>query len=145
MPPRTLHSAPESAPGTDLDAVFAALADPTRRAIVAQLAKGERSVNELALPHRISGPAVTKHLKVLQGAGLIARSKRAQQRPCRLIPSPLKEATDWMEQYRLLWEARLDRLDDYLMELQGKTKRKKRGQEQCNSATVNNTAIEPKI
>jgi DNA-binding transcriptional ArsR family regulator len=103
-----------------LDAVFAALADPTRRAIVAQLARGEASVKELALPRRISGPAVTKHLKVLEQAGLVARSRRAQQRPCRLVPRPLKEATDWMEQYRTLWEERLDRLDDYLMELQGK-------------------------
>ena len=110
-------------PNPGLDAVFAALADPTRRAIVARLAQGETSVKELARPFKISGPAVTKHLKVLQGAGLIARSKRAQQRPCRLVPKPLKEATDWMEQYRALWEARLDRLEDYLMELQGKTKR----------------------
>jgi DNA-binding transcriptional ArsR family regulator len=109
--------------GSDLDAVFAALADPTRRAIVAQLAKGEVSVKDLALPHRMSGPAVTKHLKVLQNAGLISRSKRAQQRPCRLVPKPLKEATDWMEQYRALWEQRLDRLEDYLMELQGKPKK----------------------
>ncbi len=112
-------------PPEQLDAVFAALADPTRRAIVAQLAKGEVSVKELALPHRISGPAVTKHLKVLQKAGLVARSKRAQQRPCRLMPKPLKEATDWMEQYRKLWEERLDRLEDYLMELQGKGKKAK--------------------
>jgi DNA-binding transcriptional ArsR family regulator len=110
----------------DLDAVFSALADPTRRAIVARLAQGETSVKELAKPFKISGPAVTKHLKVLQGAGLIARSKRAQQRPCRLMPKPLKEATDWMEQYRALWEARLDRLEDYLMELQGKPARHKR-------------------
>jgi DNA-binding transcriptional ArsR family regulator len=109
-----------SLPPDHLDAVFSALADPTRRAIVAQLAQGEISVKELSLPHRISGPAVTKHLKVLQNAGLVARSKRAQQRPCRLMPKPLKEATDWMEQYRALWEARLDRLEDYLMELQGK-------------------------
>lgn len=116
---------PTAASGIDLDAVFAALADPTRRAIVAQLAKGETSVKDLALPHRISGPAITKHLKVLQGAGLIARSKRAQLRPCRLVPQPLKEATHWMEQYRKLWEDRLDRLDDYLMELQGKPKKKK--------------------
>lgn len=107
-------------PPARLDAVFAALADPTRRAIVAQLAQGEASVKELSLPRRISGPAVTKHLKVLQKAGLVARSKRAQQRPCRLVPKPLKEATDWMEQYRKLWEERLDRLEDYLMELQGK-------------------------
>jgi|SRR5690606_16722177 len=107
-----------------LDLVFAALADPTRRAIVARLAKGETSVKDLGLSHRISGPAVTKHLKVLQNAGLIARSKRAQQRPCRLVPKPLKEATDWMEQYRVLWEQRLDRLEEYLMELQGKKKKK---------------------
>lgn len=113
---------PPSTP-SQLDAVFSALADPTRRAIVARLAKGETSVGELARPFKISGPAVTKHLKVLQGAGLIARSKRAQQRPCRLVPAPLKEATDWMEQYRALWEARLDRLEDYLMELQGKPRK----------------------
>lgn len=103
-----------------LDATFSALADPTRRAILARLAKGETSVKELSLPFKISAPAVTKHLKVLQGAGLIARSKRAQQRPCRLVPKPLKEATDWMETYRKLWEERLDRLEDYLLELQGK-------------------------
>lgn len=103
-----------------LDATFAALADPTRRAILARLAKGETSVKELSKPFAISPPAVTKHLKVLQSAGLIARSKRAQQRPCRLQPGPLQEATDWMEQYRQLWEERLDRLEDYLLELQGK-------------------------
>lgn len=80
-------------------------------------------MNELALPRRMSGPAVTKHLKVLQKAGLISRGKRAQQRPCRLEPEPLKEATDWMEQYRRMWEARLDRLEDYLAELQGKPKK----------------------
>jgi DNA-binding transcriptional ArsR family regulator len=105
---------------TQLDAVFSALADPTRRAIVARLAKGETSVKELSRPFKMSAPAVTKHLKVLQNAGLIARSQRAQQRPCRLVPKPLKEATDWMEQYRKLWEERLDRLEDYLKELQGK-------------------------
>jgi DNA-binding transcriptional ArsR family regulator len=77
-------------------------------------------VNELSLPRPLSGPAVTKHLKVLQRAGLITRSRRAQQRPCRLEAQPLKQATDWMEQYRALWEQRLDRLEDYLMELQGK-------------------------
>jgi DNA-binding transcriptional ArsR family regulator len=103
-----------------LDAVFSALADPTRRAIVARLAQGETSVKELAKPFKISGPAVTKHLKVLQNAGLIARSRRAQQRPCRLVPRPLQEANYWVEQYRKLWENRLDRLEDYLMELQGK-------------------------
>jgi DNA-binding transcriptional ArsR family regulator len=110
---------------SQLDAVFAALADPTRRAIVARLAQGETSVGELAKPFKISGPAVTKHLKVLQSAGLIARSKRAQQRPCRLVPGPLKEANHWVEQYRMLWEQRLDRLEDYLMELQGKAPKHK--------------------
>lgn len=114
-----MPSARHPAPRPDqLDAVFAALADPTRRAIVAQLAKGELSVKELDLPHRISAPAVTKHLKVLQKAGLIARSRRAQQRPCRLLARPLREANDWMEQYRTLWEERLDRLGDYVRELQ---------------------------
>ena len=107
-----------------LDAVFAALSDPTRRAIVARLAKGELSVNELAKPFKISGPAVTKHLKVLEGAGLIERSRRAQQRPCRLTPEPLKEAGHWVEQYRRLWEDRFDRLEHYLMELQDKEKKR---------------------
>lgn len=107
-------------PQATLDTTFAALADPTRRAILARLAKGETNVGELAKPFKISAPAVTKHLKVLQSAGLIARSRRAQQRPCRLVPQRLKEATDWMEQYRAMWEQRLDRLEDYLKELQGK-------------------------
>ena len=108
-----------------LDAVFSALADPTRRAIVARLARGETSVKELSLPFKISGPAVTKHLKVLQGAGLILRSRRAQQRPCRLLPGPLQEANEWVEQYRRLWEERFDRLENYLMDLQGKPRKHK--------------------
>ena len=108
----------------DLDAVFAALADPTRRAIVARLAKGELPVNELAKPFRISGPAVTKHLKVLEKAGLIARSKRAQLRPCRLVPEPLKEVDLWVERYRQLWEQRFDRLEHYLNDLQDLQKTK---------------------
>jgi DNA-binding transcriptional ArsR family regulator len=112
-----------TATSNQLDAVFSALADPTRRAILARLAKGETSVKDLSRPFQISGPAVTKHLKVLQSAGLIARSRRAQQRPCRIVPKPLKEATDWMETYRKLWEERLDRLEDYLLELQGKDKK----------------------
>ena len=114
---------PPAFDGAQLDAVFSALADPTRRAIVARLAQGETSVKELAKPFKISGPAVTKHLKVLQSAGLIARSKRAQQRPCRLIPQPLQEANHWVEQYRRLWENRLDRLEDYLMLLQDKPRK----------------------
>src|SRR4051812_44033599 len=93
-----------------LDATFSALADPTRRAILARLATGEASVLELAEPFEISLPAVSKHLKVLERAGLIARSRDAQWRPCRLEPKRLKEVSDWVEQYRQLWEARFDRL-----------------------------------
>jgi DNA-binding transcriptional ArsR family regulator len=103
-----------------LDRTFAALADPTRRAIVARLADGEASVTELAAPFDMSLPAVSKHLKVLERAGLITRGRRAQWRPCRLEPEALKDASDWLEEYRRLWEERLGRLDDYLRELQGK-------------------------
>ncbi len=103
-----------------LDRTFAALADPTRRAIVARLADGEASVTELAAPFDMSLPAVSKHLKVLERAGLITRGRRAQWRPCRLEPEALKEASDWLEEYRRLWEERLGRLDDYLRGLQGK-------------------------
>jgi DNA-binding transcriptional ArsR family regulator len=103
-----------------LDRTFAALADPTRRAIVARLADGEAGVTELAAPFDMSLPAVSKHLKVLERAGLITRGRRAQWRPCRLEPEALKEASDWLEEYRRLWEERLDRLDVYLRELQGK-------------------------
>ena len=103
-----------------LDRTFAALADPTRRAIVARLADGEANVTELAGPFDMSLPAVSKHLKVLERAGLITRGRRAQSRPCRLEPIALKEASDWLEEYRRLWEERLDRLDEYLRELQGK-------------------------
>ena|SRR5579871_2586726 len=101
-----------------LSATFAALADPTRRAILARLASGETSVNELAAPFEISKPAVTKHLKVLEKAGLISRGRHAQWRPCRLKASPLKDVSNWVEQYRRHWEERLDRLDEYLKELQ---------------------------
>ncbi|MGZ4149315.1 MAG: ArsR/SmtB family transcription factor [Actinomycetota bacterium] len=97
-----------------LDRTFAALADPTRRAILERLAKGETSVNELAQPFHMSLPAVSKHLKVLERAGLISRSRRAQVRPARLEPAALKEASDWLEEYRELWEGRMDRLDAYL-------------------------------
>ncbi|HJX08249.1 MAG TPA: metalloregulator ArsR/SmtB family transcription factor [Actinomycetota bacterium] len=103
-----------------LDRTFAALSDPTRRAIVERLADGEASVTELAAPFEMSLPAVSKHLKVLEKAGLISRGRRAQWRPCRLEPEPLKEASDWLEEYRRLWEERLDRLDEYLRTLQGK-------------------------
>lgn len=106
-----------------LSVTFAALADPTRRAILAQLAKGEASVTELAKPFEMSLPAISKHLKVLERAGLVARSREAQWRPCRLEIEPLKDAADWIEQYRQFWEQRLDRLDDYLIEIQTQEKR----------------------
>jgi len=106
--------------GGQLDTTFAALSDPTRRAIVERLADGEASVTELAAPFAMSLPAVSKHLKVLEKAGLISRGRRAQWRPCRLEPEPLKEASDWLQEYRRLWEERLDRLDEYLQTLQGK-------------------------
>src|SRR5437879_7644959 len=102
-----------------LSATFAALADPTRRAILARLIAGEVSVTELAEPFAMSLPAVSKHLKVLDRAGLIARSREAQWRPCRLEAGPLKDAADWLEHYRQFWEQSFDRLDDYLAELQG--------------------------
>src|SRR5581483_4036586 len=105
-----------------LSATFAALADPTRRAILARLAKGEASVSELAAPFEMSMPAVSKHLKVLERAGLIARGREAQWRPCRLEAAPLKGVADWVEYYRQFWEQSLDRLDDYLRQLQSKDK-----------------------
>ena len=103
-----------------LSAIFAALADPTRRAILARLAQGEASVKQLAEPFAISPPAVTKHLKVLQRAGLITQGRQAQWRPCRLDAAPLKDVADWLEDYRHFWDERFDRLDDYLIELQAK-------------------------
>jgi DNA-binding transcriptional ArsR family regulator len=105
-----------------LSTTFAALADPTRRAILARLATGEASVKELAGPFRMSLPAVSKHLKVLQRAGLIVRSRRAQWRPCRLRAAPLRDAADWMERYRQFWEESFDRLDVYLQEMQAEAK-----------------------
>ncbi|MGE5242542.1 MAG: ArsR/SmtB family transcription factor [Bacteroidota bacterium] len=106
-----------------LSATFAALADPTRRAILTRLAAGETSVTELAEPFDMSLPAVTKHLKVLERAGLIRRGREAQWRPCRLEAQPLREVSDWVEHYRRFWEQSLDRLDGYLKELQAKEKR----------------------
>jgi DNA-binding transcriptional ArsR family regulator len=106
-----------------LDATFSALADPTRRAILARLAKGEASVMELAEPFAMSQPAISKHIKVLERAGLVARGRDAQRRPCRLVPAPLREATDWLERYRELWEARFERLDELLEELRAKEPR----------------------
>ncbi len=102
----------------DLDATFAALADPTRRAILARLASGAASVQELAEPFDMTLPAVSKHLKVLERAGLVARGRDAQRRPCRLTAAPLREVAGWAERYRRFWEESLDRLDDYLRELQ---------------------------
>jgi len=109
-----------------LNRVFAALADPTRRKILAQLARGTCHVTELAAPHEMSLPAISKHLRVLERSGLIKRGRAAQWRPCRIQAAPLKEAVDWIGQYRRHWEESLDRLDDYLQELQTKqTKQKK--------------------
>jgi DNA-binding transcriptional ArsR family regulator len=106
-----------------LNTTFAALADPTRRAILARLASGEASVMELAEPFAMSLPAISKHLKVLERAGLIARGREAQWRPCRLEAGPLKDAADWLEEYRHFWEQSFDRLDDYLRDLQKKEKK----------------------
>jgi DNA-binding transcriptional ArsR family regulator len=111
-----------------LSTTFAALADPTRRAILARLASSECSVTELAEPFEMSMPAVSKHLRVLERAGLITRSREAQWRPCRIEARPLKEVADWTEQYRPIWEQRLDRLEMYLQELQQKEKRHGRKQ-----------------
>lgn len=110
-----------------LSLTFAALADPTRRAILARLSEGETSVTELAEPFDMSLPAISKHLKVLERAGLIARGRDAQWRPCRLEASPLKDAADWIGHYRRFWEESFDRLDAYLRELQKKEKKKNDG------------------
>jgi len=108
-----------------LSATFAALADPTRRAILARLALGELSVGELGRPFKISGPAISKHLKVLQRVGLITRSRYAQWRPCRLEAKPLEDVAAWVEEYRRFWDESFDRLDAYLADLQKKEKRGK--------------------
>ena len=116
-----------------LDATFAALADPTRRAILARLAQGDASVNELATPFDMSQPAISKHLRVLERAGLISRSRDAQRRPCRLEAKPLAEADEWLQRYRQFWEANFGRLDSLLEEMQSKqrnthTKKTRRNQ-----------------
>ena len=103
---------------TSLDTTFAALADPTRRAILARLTVGEASVTEIAGPFAMSQPAISKHLKVLERAGLVSRSREAQRRPCRIQAAPLAEASSWLGTYRQFWEASFNRLDDYLQELQ---------------------------
>jgi DNA-binding transcriptional ArsR family regulator len=107
-----------------LNATFAALADPTRRAILARLASGQASVTELAEPFAMSQPAISKHLKVLERAGLISRGRDAQRRPRQLQPAPLKDVADWIEHYRQFWTESFDRLDDYLHKLQTKEKKK---------------------
>jgi DNA-binding transcriptional ArsR family regulator len=109
-----------------LSTTFAALADPTRRAILGRLSRGESSVSELAKPFKMTMPAVSKHLKVLERAGLIERGREAQWRPCRLKAKPLRAVSDWVEQYRKHWEDRLDRLEEYLQELQAEEKKNDR-------------------
>ena len=117
-----------------LSSTFAALADPTRRAILARLASGEVSVTEIAEPFEMSLPAVSKHLKVLERAGLIARGRDAQWRPCRLSAGPLRDVADWVEHYRRFWTGSFDRLDDYLREVQKKVRKKeKHGRKQRNN------------
>ncbi len=116
-------TATSTAPRDPLSVTLAALADPTRRAILARLVDGEASVTELAAPFEMTLPAVSKHLKVLERAELIERSRHAQWRPCRLAPAPLKEVADWVERYRVLWEERFDRLEGYLSELQADSER----------------------
>ncbi|MCW5831656.1 MAG: helix-turn-helix transcriptional regulator [Labilithrix sp.] len=101
-------------PSVDLSTIFAALADPTRRAILARLSEGAAPVKDLVEPFELSGPAITKHLKVLERAGLISRSREGRERPCRLEPRALAPAADWIEQYRAMWEEQLDRLESYL-------------------------------
>lgn len=107
-----------------LDATFSALADPTRRAILARLAKGEASVMELAEPFSMSQPAISKHLKVLERAGLVTRGRDAQRRPCRLVARPLREANAWIEKYREFWEESFNALDDVLEDLKRKEKKR---------------------
>jgi DNA-binding transcriptional ArsR family regulator len=113
-------------PSARLDATFAALADPTRRAIIARLASGEASVTELARPFAMSQPAISKHLKVLEHAGLISRSRDAQRRPCRIEARRLEEANQWLERYSAFWEASFDRLDAMLGEAQAEPKIRRR-------------------
>src|SRR5277367_2659861 len=120
-----LQRVPETT-ADSLTATFSALADPTRRAILAHLMSGEASVTELAEPFEMSMPAISRHLKVLETAGLISRGRAAQWRPCRIQAAPLKQVADWVEEYRMAWEQRLDRLHDYLAEVQAKEKKRGR-------------------
>jgi DNA-binding transcriptional ArsR family regulator len=123
-----------------LDSTFAALADPTRRAILARLAKGEASVQELAGPFAMSQPAISKHLKVLERAGLISRGRERQRRPRRLEARPLREATEWMEKYRRFWEGNFRRLDTLLAEMQTGKVRKRANRARIASQTTRRTA-----
>jgi DNA-binding transcriptional ArsR family regulator len=109
-----------------ISSTFSALADPTRRAILARLALGETSVTELSSPFEMSMPAISRHLKVLEKAGLIARGREAQWRPCKLKAEPLKQAADWLDEYRRFWDESFDRLGEYLQELQAKEKKRSR-------------------
>lgn len=121
---------PEGNGAATLDTVFAALADPTRRAILARLARGDATVNELARPFAISQPAISKHLKVLERAGLVSRGRRAQSRPCRLRAKPMAQAVDWLEKYRRFWQGNFKRLDALLEELKAaETKPGKKGKQ----------------
>lgn len=120
-----------------LSEVFAALADPTRRAILARLAVGEANVKELAEPFEMSSPAITKHLKVLQRAGLIFQGRQAQWRPCKLEVKPLQDASEWIEQYRQFWEESFDRLEDYLQEIQ--KQQRESSEVQAEEMTVSET------
>jgi DNA-binding transcriptional ArsR family regulator len=124
---------PGRASESDLDATFAALADGTRRAIVARLVKGDASVTELARPFDMTQPAISKHLKVLERAGLISRRREAQRRPCRLEPRRLEQVAQWVGAYRQLWEESYARLDDYLLELQAKDKEKNRDRKEARN------------
>src|SRR5687768_268306 len=118
-----------------LSTTFAALADPTRRAILARLAQGEATVNELAAPFSLKLPTVSKHLKVLHRAGLISQGRKAQWRPCRLEPAPLKDVADYVERFRSNWEESFQRLDDYLIELQAQVKQHPRAQALAQTQT----------
>ena len=122
-----------------LDATFAALADPTRRAILARLARGEASVTELAAPFAMSMPAISKHLKVLERAGLVTRTRDAQSRPCRLHAAPLADVAGWIESYRKFWDDSFDRLDEYLRELQKPTPKSTSKQEKPHARSRRST------
>ncbi len=120
-------------PSDPLSATFSALADPTRRAILARLALGETSVTELAEPFAMSLPAISKHLKVLEHAGLITRGREAQWRPCRIAPTALRDVDGWLEKYRRFWDENFDRLDDYLRELQAQENSKEKSGEKSKA------------